>query len=83
MNQSNDSFKKDVYYRLLTNASYNWRKLLSLSSLKILSLLHKVQDAKLIRVLILDDTVENKVGKNIEEVVTTFGVIKQREKSEV
>ena len=66
MNQSNDSFKKDVYYRLLTNASYNWRKLLSLSSLKILSLLHKVQDAKLIRVLILDDTVENKVGKNIE-----------------
>ncbi len=36
------------------------------SSLKILSLLHKVQDAKLIRVLILDDTVENKVGKNIE-----------------
>ena len=66
MNQSNDSFKKDVYYRLLTNASYNWRKLLSLSSLKILSLLHKVQDAKLIRVLILDDTVENKVGKNIK-----------------
>ena len=66
MNQSNDSFKKDVYYRLLANAHYNWRKLLSLSSLKILSLLHKVQDAKLVRVLILDDTVEDKVGKNIE-----------------
>ena len=66
MNQSNDSFKKDVYYRLLANANYNWRKLLSLSSLKILSLLHKVQDAKTTRVLIIDDTVENKVGKNIE-----------------
>jgi hypothetical protein len=66
MNQSKDSFKKDVYYRLLSNASYNYRKLLSLSSLKILSLLHKVQDSKLIRVLILDDTVEDKVGKNIE-----------------
>ena len=66
MDQSNDSFKKDVYYRLLANAHYNWRKLLSLSSLKILSLLHKVQDAKLVRVLILDDTVEDKVGKNIE-----------------
>ena len=66
MNQSNDSFKKDVYYRLLANANYNWRKLLSLSSLKILSLLHKVQDAKTTRVLILDDTVEDKVGKNIE-----------------
>ena len=66
MKQSNDSLKKDVYYRLLSNASYNWRKLLSLSSLKILSLVHKVQDKKAVRVLILDDTVEDKVGKNIE-----------------
>jgi len=64
--QSDDSLKKDVYYRLLSNASYNWRKLLSLSSLKILSLVHKVQDKKAIKVLILDDTVEGKVGKNIE-----------------
>jgi hypothetical protein len=66
MKQSNDSFKKDVYYRLLSNASYNWRKLLSLSSLKILSLLHKVQESKAIKVLILDDTVEVKIGKFIE-----------------
>ncbi len=66
MKQSNDSFKKDIYYRLLSNSSYNWRKLLSLSSLKILSLLHKVQDAKAIKVFIIDDTVEDKVGKNIE-----------------
>ena len=64
--QSNDSFKKDVYYRLLSNSSYNWRSLLSLSSLKILSLLHKIQDAKAIKVFILDDSVEDKVGKNIE-----------------
>ncbi len=66
MKQSNDSLKKDVYYRLLANSSYNWRSLLSLSSLKIISLLHKVQDAKAIKVLILDDTIEDKVGKNIE-----------------
>ena len=66
MKQSNDSFKKDVYYRLLSNASYNWRKLLSLSSLKILSLQHKVQESKAIKVLILDDTVEVKIGKFIE-----------------
>ena len=66
MKQSDDSFKKDVYYRLLNNSSYNWRSLLSLSSLKILSLLHKVQEAKAIKVFILDDTVEDKVGKNIE-----------------
>jgi hypothetical protein len=66
MKQSDDSLKKDVYYRLLSNASYNWRKLLSLSSIKILSLIHKIQDKKAVRVLILDDTVEDKVGKNIE-----------------
>jgi len=66
MKQSNDSFKKDVYYRLLANSSYNWRSLLSLSSLKILSLLHKIQDAKAIKVFIIDDTVEDKVGKNVE-----------------
>ena len=66
MKQSNDSLKKDVYYRLLANSSYNWRSLLSLSSLKIISLLHKVQDAKAIKVLILDDTIEDKVGKNVE-----------------
>ena len=66
MKQSEDSFKKDVYYRLLANASYNWRKLLSLSSMKILSLLHKLQDPKAIKVLILDDTVEEKVGKQVE-----------------
>ncbi len=65
-NQSNDSFKKDVYYRLLANSSYNWRSLLSLSSLKILALLHKIQDSKAIKVFIIDDTVEDKVGKNIE-----------------
>ena len=64
--QSSESFNKDVYYRLLASSSYSWRKLLSLSSLKILSLLHKVQDAKAIRVFILDDTVEGKVGKKIE-----------------
>src|SRR5574344_1078374 len=36
MDQTKDSFKKDVYYRILANAPYNWRKLFSLSSLKIL-----------------------------------------------
>lgn len=66
MSQSSDSFRKDVYYRLLASGSYNWRKLLSLSTLKILSLLHKVQDSKAIKIFILDDTVEVKVGKKIE-----------------
>ena len=66
MKQQNDSFKKDTYYRLLSNSSYNWRKLLSLTSLQILSLLHKVGNNSSIKVLIVDDTIEGKVGKNIE-----------------
>jgi IS4 transposase len=66
MAQSNDSLKKDTYYRLLQTSSYNWRKLLSLSTLKIIKLLHKVQDANAIKVFIVDDTVEGKTGKYVE-----------------
>jgi hypothetical protein len=65
-NQSSNSFKKDTYYRLLQNSSYNRRKLLSLSTLKILKLLHKVQDAKSVKVFIVDDTVEGKTGQYVE-----------------
>ena len=66
INQSNDSLKKDTYYRLLQNSSYNWRKLLSLTNFKILKLLHKVQDSSSVKVLIIDDTVEGKTGKYVE-----------------
>ena len=64
--QNSDSFKKDVYYRLLQNKNYNWRKLLILSTIKILSLVHKVQKIELTRVFIVDDTVDGKRGKKIE-----------------
>ena len=66
INQRGNSFKKDTYYRLLQNSGYNWRKLLSLSTLKILKLLHKVQDSKAVKVFIVDDTVEGKTGKYVE-----------------
>ena len=66
MKQSNDSFKKDVYYRLLSNRSYNWRRLLLLSFVKIHTLLKNIQDPQAIKVLIVDDTTEGKTGKNIE-----------------
>ena len=66
MKYSNDSFKKDVYYRLLKNEKYNWRKLLLLSSVKLISKLHILQKATDTRVLIIDDTVEIKRGKFIE-----------------
>jgi hypothetical protein len=65
--QSEKSLKKDAYYDLLKNPNYNWRKLLSLSIKKIMILMHKVQDPRTIKVLILDDTVEPKVGNYVEE----------------
>ncbi len=66
MKQSSDSYKKDVYYRLLKNSKYNWRKLLLLSSVKLISKLHKLQKTTDTRVLIIDDTIEVKRGKYIE-----------------
>ncbi|MCT7535965.1 transposase [Aliarcobacter cryaerophilus] len=66
MKYSNDSYKKDVYYRLLKSSKYNWRKLLLLTSIKLISKLHKLQKTTDIKVLIIDDTVEIKRGKFIE-----------------
>lgn len=66
MKQSNDSFKKDVYYRLLKNSRYNWRKLLLLTSVKIIGKLSSLQNSTDTKVLIIDDTVEIKRGKHIQ-----------------
>ena len=64
--QRNDGLKKDVYYRLLNNPAYHWRKLLLLMVHKILAQLHPLKKASDIVVMIIDDTVEKKVGKKIE-----------------
>ncbi|PRM94656.1 transposase, partial [Aliarcobacter cryaerophilus] len=66
MKYSNDSFKKDVYYRLLKSNRYNWRKLLLLTSVKLISKLHILQKTTDVKVLIIDDTVEIKRGKYIQ-----------------
>jgi hypothetical protein len=66
MKYSNDSYKKDVYYRLLKDNRYNWRKLLLLTSVKLICKLHKLQKTTDTKVLIIDDTVEIKRGKFIE-----------------
>ena len=66
MKYSNDSYKKDVYYRLLKNGKYNWRKLLLLTSVNLIGKLHKLQKTTDTKVLIIDDTVEIKRGKFIE-----------------
>ncbi len=66
MKQSSDSFKKDVYYRLLKDSRYNWRKLLLLSSVKLINKLSIFQKSTDTKVFIIDDTVEIKRGKFIE-----------------
>ena len=66
MKQSSDSYKKDVYYRLLKNGKYNWRKLLLLISGKLIDKLTSLQNPTDTKVLIIDDTVEIKRGKTIE-----------------
>ena len=66
MKYSNDSFKKDVYYRLLKNSKYNWRKLLLLTSMNLINKLSSLQKPTDTKVFIIDDTVEIKRGKYIE-----------------
>ena len=66
MKYSNDSYKKDVYYKLLKSSKYNWRELLLLTSVKLICKLHKLQNTTDAKVLIIDDTVEIKIGKFIE-----------------
>lgn len=64
--QSNDAYGKDTYYRFVQSLKYNWRKLLLLSST---ALIEKVQALHIHgeqRLLIIDDTVESKRGKQIE-----------------
>ncbi len=64
--QSEVAFGKDTYYRFIKQSRYNWRKLLLLSStslLKKIKPLHKYGEHRL---LIIDDTVESKRGKQIE-----------------
>lgn len=66
MKYSNESFKKDVYYRLLKNSKYNWRKLLLLTSVNLINKLSVLQNPTDTKVFIIDDTVEIKRGKYIE-----------------
>lgn len=64
--QSRDAYGKDVYYRFLQNRRFNWRKLLLLSASKLIQKVNLLHKPKEHRLLIIDDTVEPKRGKQIE-----------------
>ncbi len=65
---SNESLKKDVYYRALQNKKFQWRKLLMHITVKLISKVSKLHKGKSVKVLILDDNIEDKRGKKIEGV---------------
>jgi len=64
--QSGDAFGKDVYYRFLKQTRFNWRKLLQQSALKLIAKVEPLHQIGEQRLLIIDDTVEPKRGRQIE-----------------
>ncbi len=64
--QSADAYGKDTYYRFVKDTRYNWRKLLMLTSVALISKIKPLQKNGDHRLLIIDDTVEPKRGKQIE-----------------
>lgn len=64
--QSGDAFGKDAYYRFVKQGRYNWRKLLMFSAAALIRKVEPLHGNGEQRVLIIDDTVEPKRGKQIE-----------------
>ncbi len=64
--QSGDAYAKDTYYRFIKQKYYNWRKLLSLSAAALIVKIQPLHKHGEHRLLIIDDTVEPKRGKQIE-----------------
>jgi len=64
--QSADAYSKDAYYRFVKDTRYNWRKLLMLTSIALIRNIKPLQKDGDHRLLIIDDTVEPKRGKQIE-----------------
>lgn len=64
--QSDDAYAKDTYYRFIQSKRYNWRKLLLLSSQALIAKVEPLQKSTEANLLIIDDTVEIKRGKQIE-----------------
>ncbi|MEA3374145.1 MAG: transposase [Campylobacterota bacterium] len=64
--QSDDAYAKDTYYRFIKQKRYNWRKLLLLSAVALIQKVQPLHKHGEHRLLIIDDTVEPKRGKQIE-----------------
>lgn len=63
---SDDAFGKDTYYRFMKDIRHDWRKLLLLSAVALITKVRSLHRYGEHRLLIIDDTVEPKRGKQIE-----------------
>jgi hypothetical protein len=64
--QSSNAFGKDAYYRFVKEVRYNWRKLLMISAGALIRKVEPLHANSEHRLLIIDDTVEVKRGRQIE-----------------
>lgn len=64
--QSSNAFGKDAYYRFVKDVRYHWRKLLMTSAGALIRKVEPLHTDSERRLLIIDDTVEVKRGKQIE-----------------
>ena len=64
--QSDNAYGKDTYYRFIQSKRHNWRKLLLLSSQALIAKVDPLQKNTEAKLLIIDDTVEIKRGRQIE-----------------
>jgi len=62
--------KKDTYYRFLNNERFNWRKLVYKLATKVIALADQTPLKQ--KVIIADDTISNKTGKDMELVSYHF-----------
>lgn len=62
--------KKDTYYRFLNNERFNWRKLVYKLTTKVIALADQTPLRE--KVIIADDTISNKTGKDMELVSYHF-----------
>jgi len=68
--------KKDTYYRFLNYERFNWRKLVYLLALRVIAATDGVAFAQ--KVLIFDNIIAKKIGKDIELVSYHFDHKSQR-----
>jgi hypothetical protein len=71
--RSSQAFSKNTYYRFLNNCTYNWRRFLSLLSVKVISRISKLTRPERVKSFVLDDSlVPRERSKKVELLARLF-----------